>query len=436
MIKRLLMTGMLATGAGAALAGTLPGVSGVGISQDGETRLVTVVYTLSADAVVTASFETNVTGDVWAPIGGEHQWLMSGDVNRLVAAGDGTFIWQPSKKNSWAGHLLEENRLRVVVTAWDPDNPPLYMAADLRMKNRVLYYPDEASVPGGVQDRIYKTAYLLMRKVPAANVTWTMGSFRERVEGTPPLHRVRLTENFYLGVYELTQRQWFNVTGTTNTFIVGNTANTLYRATTADHADHEVCPMDHFRWVDLRGTDKGRKWPLGDDPYAVDDGSFIAKLRDHTGLQFDLPTETQWEFAARAGTMTSYCYGSDEPLEEYGALASGGAKGPVGSCKPNRWGFYDINGNTVELCLDNFSTTKKDASVVYVDPMGSETDNKGNSPETIAADVSLIRLARSANSTWGADKQPRFLTSYRYSTMGDLVRDGYGVRLYAPASAR
>lgn len=434
MNNRFLIVGFLATAAGAALAGVIPEVSGVSLVQDAGTRLVTVSYTLNAEAIVTASFETNAAADVWIPIGGEHQWIMSGAVNRKVAAGDCSFTWQPDREDSWAGQVLAANKLRVKVTAWDLDNPPLYMAADLRMQNRILYYPDEASVPGGVQDRIYKTAYLLMRKVSAANVTWTMGSVYEPNNAAEPPHRVRLTEDYYLGVYELTQRQWFNVTGTTNTFIVGNTDKTLYKASTWNHVDHEVCPMDNFRWVDLRGTNKGRKWPTGADPHAVDDGSFVALLRDRTGLAFDLPTDTQWEFAARAGSSSSFSYESDEPKEEYGAV-SGRPRHPVGACKPNNWGFYDIHGNCVELCLDLYSTSA-DATVVHVDPMGAVTDNGGRSPTTVADNVSLTRLARSATSTWGANNQYRFRTAYRYGTMGDLVRDNYGVRLWVPASAR
>lgn len=76
------------------------------------------------------------------------------------------------------------------------------------------------------------------------------------------------------------------------------------------------------------------------------------------GRKFRLPTEAEWEYACRAGSESTFCFGDDEnQLEEY-AWYSKNAKGhthDIGSKKPNAWGLYDMHGNIWEWCLDRFS---------------------------------------------------------------------------------
>ena len=67
---------------------------------------------------------------------------------------------------------------------------------------------------------------------------------------------------------------------------------------------------------------------------------------------FQLPSEAQWEYMARAGTTTPYFWGEDDtPFEEY-STARGRKTNPVGSKKPNQWGIYDVTGNVMEWCAD------------------------------------------------------------------------------------
>ena len=121
--KRTLFGTILAATASAALLAAVPNVTGVTMSQASD-RLVTITYTLSdAPAVITLDVQTNVTGDVWASIGGEAVWNAMGDVWKKVGAGltagnstGGTITWHPD--HSWPDHKIEGNNTRAVVTAW------------------------------------------------------------------------------------------------------------------------------------------------------------------------------------------------------------------------------------------------------------------------------------------------------------------------------
>ena len=87
--------------------------------------------------------------------------------------------------------------------------------------------------------------------------------------------------------------------------------------------------------------------------------AFIEKLNELTGRHFRIPTDAEWEFAARGGKKTHrYTYAGSEDIDEvaWSRENSGGMTHPVGQKKPNELGLYDMSGNVCELCLDSFQS--------------------------------------------------------------------------------
>lgn len=140
-------------------------------------------------------------------------------------------------------------------------------------------------------------------------------------------HRVTLAKGFYLGVYLVTQEQWQSVMG----------------HDPSRFKDERNLPVDGVSWHDCL--------------------DFITSLRQGDRYPYRLPTEAEWEYSCRAGTMTPFHFGetiSTEQANYNGNYAYGdGSKGvyrgkttPVGSFPANAWGLHDMHGNLMEWCAD------------------------------------------------------------------------------------
>ena len=204
------------------MAVTVPTVSSVTMTQPESSRRVTISYNIDAEAVVTIDVQTNATANAeatdpgWTSIGGAAVCNATGDVWKKVSSGSHTITWRPDL--SWPDHKVADGCARAVVTAWALDNTPDYMAVDVSsaaQPDTQSYYPAADFVPGGVSNGLYKTTMLLMRKIMAKDVKWTMGSTtletQERKSPRENTHQVSLTNNYYIGVYEVTWSQWSQI---------------------------------------------------------------------------------------------------------------------------------------------------------------------------------------------------------------------------------
>lgn len=214
----------------------------------------------------------------------------------------------------------------------------LYCVIDLSGGPDAAWWPVSylSSVPSGGAVDTYKTTKLILRRIPAGSFIMGGGSSDES-------RRVTLTKPFYMGVFEITQRQWELVMGSWP----GSSPSSSY-------GRGDAYPAYNVSYNDIRGSSSGARWPASS---SVDASSFLGRLRAKTGLDFDLPTEAQWEYACRAGTMTTYYWGDamDGTYAWYSSN-SGSKTHPVGTRTPNVWGLYDMSGNVWEWCRDWYGT--------------------------------------------------------------------------------
>ena len=336
------------------------------LTQDGESDLVVMTYSLAdAPGVVTFDVQTNAAEGAWASIGADKLTTCWGDVNRLVTTGDvRTITWKPCR--DWCGHRIDGDKVRAVLTAWATNAPPDYMVVDLSASNRPCYYVSADALPGGVTNDLYKTEKLVLRKIPAAGSTFRIGAplgekYRENDHREDP-SIVNLTEDFYLGICELTQRQYA---------LLNNASRT------EDFNAGDKKPTNSLSWNLLCGWDWG--FPTDKSPVA---GSPLAALVDRTGVDsFTLPSAAQWEFACRAGSGATYYWGYDDSVfGEYGWSSENATEGEpqpcvheVGLRKPNAYGLYDMLGNVEEICGDWYVATD---GVERTDPEGPAAGEK------------------------------------------------------------
>ena len=252
-----------------------------------------------------------------------------------------------------------------------------YCVIDLSAGSSATSYPVSYFVgaPSSWSDE-YKSTKLVLRYIPA-------GSFKMQGSTT-----TTLTKPFYIGVFEVTQKQWELVMGSNP-------------CSSTSYGKGNTYPVHYVSYNMVRGSSNGAQWPSSS---SVDADSFIGRLQARTGLNFDLPTEAQWEYACRAGTTTTYSYG-DSANGNYMWYTdnSSSSTHPVGSKLPNPWGLYDMHGNVWEWCLDWYGT------LAYgTDPLGSSSGScrvsRGGSWGNSASDcTSSYRLGGSPSNGGNGD---------------------------------
>ena len=379
-MKKVLIASVSAFIAAAASAAQgVPVVSNVSFVQNPD-RQVLIAYTTDEPAVITIDVLTN---NATASIGQENIRNLSGDVNKIVPAGQHAIVWHPDL--SWPAH--KANGAVIRVNAWATDAPPPYMVVNLAEAGDVRFYPTVDAVPEGVGSDIYKTTSLLMRRIPATDQTWTMGSVageKGRDDATEVAQTVTLHSDFYIGVYEVTQKQWNMMMGNWPAYFA------------VDSTCRDMRPVENVEFSSIRSTEY---------PTTPSTTSFLGKLRTQSGdtVTFDLPGEAQWEFACRAGRYGAYWNNGEAitgddwdvamqyRLGRYcwnGGKVDGKTLPPqssstnlahtvVGSFSPNGFGLYDMHGNVSEYCLDRWGDNPTTDGSVRTS--GSDHVNRGGS---------------------------------------------------------
>jgi formylglycine-generating enzyme required for sulfatase activity len=152
--------------------------------------------------------------------------------------------------------------------------------------------------------------------------TFQMGSKEVGEIDEKPVHTVTVSD-FSIGKYEVTQKQWFDVMGT-NPSSFKNCG--------------DDCPVEHVDWDDVQG--------------------YLRKLNEKTGKNYRLPTEAEWEYAARGGNKSKgYTYSGDNLIGNvawYGDN-SGRQTQKIGKRKANELGIFDMSGNVEEWCNDYYN---------------------------------------------------------------------------------
>ena len=185
--------------------------------------------------------------------------------------------------------------------------------------------------------------------MPVEAGTFTMGATSEQVNpgsDEKPTHQVTLTNNYYIGQTEVTQALWKAVMGSKPSYYKGDNR-----------------PVEQVSWNDCH--------------------EFITKLNSLTGQKFRLPTEAEWEYAARGGKKSKgYQYSGSNNLDEvawYGGNSSFQTH-DVATKQPNELGVYDMSGNVWEWCQDWYGSYSRTSQTNPTGATsGSRRVNRGGS---------------------------------------------------------
>ena len=219
----------------------------------------------------------------------------------------------------------------LVVSCGDDDNDEDVQASSSNQNGGSNDSGSENVFPGIV----YTVKGVSFKMIAVKGGTFQMGN-DDWYEWGKPVHQVTLSD-YYIGETEVTQELWNAVMGSNPSYFTGNMQR----------------PVEQVSWIDCQ--------------------TFISKLNQLTGATFRLPTEAQWEYAARGGNKSKgSIYSGSNEIDEVAWYwdNSSFTTHPVKTKAPNELGIYDMSGNVWEWCSDWSGSY---SSAAQTDPTGPAT---------------------------------------------------------------
>ena len=339
------------------------------------------------------------------------------------------------------------NDLRISVTALPlSDSTPVYMVIDLAGGPTATKYPVRytTSAPSHVQgaaDEPCQTTELWMRRIVAPEAAFTVNNYTVVADnptaGQQNNYWGKMTKDYYIGIFELTQRQWQLVMGEWPACYF---TNELYRASR---------PVENLNFGLIGGT----YVDLQDSPSSITSASFLGKIRSKTGLPINLPSNIQLNFAHRGGSRLSggefyryYINGSQAAMNDIvrykGTVENtspdrncdaNSGTAYVGSYLPNEYGLYDAIGNVSEFTCERAKGSDSTITyrAYYQELFGDNT--LGNTKDNPVIDPPGISAAYQANSH-GWTRRTRcggWLWTSDYQTLWNVLNcDGTALQRY------
>jgi formylglycine-generating enzyme required for sulfatase activity len=173
---------------------------------------------------------------------------------------------------------------------------------------------------GVTNNEEYVTTKLVLRRIPAAGAEWPFASASSKITA-------KLTQDFWIGVFELTQAQYYALKGSYDGYFTNEET----------YPKHKTYPMCGVAWRNL-----------------LDGTEALGILASRAGLTVNFPTELHWEYAAKGGAANATLgYSNVDRVAWYKKTTNeSGHPEPVGRKYPNAFGLYDVLGNVREMCRD------------------------------------------------------------------------------------
>ena len=260
---------------------------------------------------------------------------MSDDYMTVTASGEGTVMLYVNGQLVRNPHTVSRGTVAYTISAY----------ATSQEEGRELKYSSKQRftvLPVGVTSQEIEVNGARFTMLGIGGGTFMMGGTEE--QGTDaqsnekPAHQVTLT-GYSIAQTEVTQELWLAVMGTAPAYWAGDYTR----------------PIENVSWNDCQ--------------------AFIAQLNELTGMNFRLPTEAEWEYAARGGSLSQgYKYAGSNTLDDVAWYTAngGGSTHAVGIKAPNELGLFDMSGNVWEFCQDYYGTYTADPQT---NPTGPATGN-------------------------------------------------------------